>query len=153
MNCSCLEKMSESCGNFYGTSVSTSPDNGISLTPSRCDHVPNRHMPGSTPVYRMRNDGAVNEKLDRLLTKFTEQKQENAQLRNTLETLSSQVSILQDQVSNNASSSGTSRYRVPPALSVSCCMVACFILAQSCFKCFILAQSCFKKASLYYRQR
>ena len=94
--------MSESCGNFYGTPVSTSPDNDI----SSCDHVLNRHMPGSTPVYRMWNDGTVNEKLDRLL-----QKQENAQLRNTLETLSSQVSILlQDQVSNNASSSETSRY-------------------------------------------
>ena len=115
--------MSLPCGNFYGTPVSTSSEHDNSLTPNRSGPFSNRHMPGSTPVYRARNDGAVNEKLDQLLSKFTEQKQENAQLRNALETLSNQVTILQDQVSITSSSSGTSRYRVPPALSVSCCMV------------------------------
>ena len=68
-----------------------------------------------------------NEKLDRILSTFTEQKQENAQLRNCLEELSNQVAILQDQVSSDRSSSGMGKFRVPPALSVSCCPVVFFV--------------------------
>ena len=124
-----LEKMSGACGSFYGTPVSTAPDDGgIFMTPSLTDHLPSRHLPGSTPVSRTRNDGAINEKLDRLLS---EQKQENVQMRNAFEKLSSQVSKLQEQVSNDTSSSGTGRFRVPPALSVSCCTMVCFTLMLS----------------------
>lgn len=129
---SCFEKMSQPCGSFYGTPVSTAPDDGgIFMTPSPTDRFPSRHMPGFTPVSWSRNDGAINEKLDKLLSTVKEQKQENAQFRNTLEELSSQLSILKDQVSSDTSSSGSGRFRVPPALSVSCCTVVCFTLMVS----------------------
>ena len=105
--------------------------NGTFMAPSPTDRFPGRHMPGFTPVSRTRNDGAINEKLDRLLSTVNEQKQENAKLRNSLEELSSQLTILQDQVFNDVSSSETGRCRVPPALSVSHCTVVCFALMVS----------------------
>lgn len=74
--------MSLPCGGFYGTPVST-------LSPTA-----NRHLPGSTPVGRTRNDGTINEKLDQLLSTFEEEKRENTQLHFSLEKLSSQVAIL-----------------------------------------------------------
>lgn len=80
------------------------------MTPSPTNHLPSRHMPGCTPVNRAQNDGMINEKLDRILSTFMEQKQENAQLRNSLEELSNQVAILQDQVSSDRSSSGTGKF-------------------------------------------
>ena len=105
--------MSQLCGSFYGTPVSTEPDgNGTFMTPSPTDRFPGRHMPGFTPVSQKRNDGAINENLDRLLSTVNEQKQENAKLRNSLKELSSQLTVLQDQVFNDVSSSETGRYRV-----------------------------------------
>lgn len=67
-------------------------------------------MPGCTPVNRAQNDGMINEKLDQILSTFAEQKQENAQLRNSLEELSNQVAILQDQVSSDRSSSSMGKF-------------------------------------------
>ena len=112
--------MSRPCGSFYGTPVSD--DSGSFMTPSprSTDRPPSHHMPGLTPSSRTRNNGHINEKLDKLLSTSEEQKLENVQLRKALEELSDKVSVLQEQVSNDVYTGGTGKLRIPPALSVSC---------------------------------
>lgn len=87
-------------------------------------------MPGSTPVNPSRgvnraiarNDGTSNQKLDWLLSIFEKEKEENNKLWCSRGTKQSS----QDKVCNDTSDNGTSKIRIPPALSVSCCPVVYF---------------------------